>query len=155
VAAFAGTAATQLELLTGMTEALLALARPVRDPVDLGAILAQYSTLLVPAARADGVALEIPARLPGAAPLAVAGNVARLVLGAAFLAVIDDRRDVACTVELSDVATVRLQRADGASPGMSQEILAAAADAGVDVRPSGLGLTIAFPLARASEHETA
>lgn len=155
VAPFAQTAADQFELLMAMTEALLALARPVREPLELGTILAQYATLLAPAARADGVKLAVQAHLPGPAPLAVAGNVARLVLGAALLAALDDRRDVACAVELTDVAAVRIERTEGASLNLSPEIVAAAAEAGVDVRSVGHGLTIAFPLARTTAHETA
>lgn len=155
VAAFAQSATDQFELVTAMTEALLALARPVRDPLELGTILAQYATLLVPAARADGVSLAIQARLPGPAPLAVAGNVARLVLGATFLAALDDRRDAACAVELTEVAAVRIEWAEEAPLNLSLEMLAAAAEAGVDVRSAGHGLTIAFPLARITANETA
>ncbi len=155
VHSFAETAGAQLELLTPMAEALLALARPAREPLELGAILAQYATLLVPAARADGVALEIEARLPAPAPLAVAGNVARTVVGAALLAAIDDHRDAACTVELSNLATLRVQHAEGPAPQLPPEILSAATDAGATVRTSGPGLTIAFPLAPSSAHGTA
>lgn len=157
VASFAETAAGQFELLTAMTEALLALARPARAPIDLGAILAQYSALLVPAARADGVALEVPTRLPEAVPLDVDGDVARLLLGEALLAAIDGRRDAACTVRLESKAEVRI--ATGAPPAL--ELRADLVDparwggVGVEVRSEGHWLTIAFPRIHATAHHTA
>ena len=155
VASFADSAAGQFELLTGMTEALLTLSRPARHPIELGAILAQYSALLVPAARADGVTLELPARLADSAPLAVAGDVARMVIGAVLLAAIDGRRDAACTVELAETADVRLATADTAALQLPPEVVVAATDAGVAVRQDGHGLTISFPRSRATAHETA
>lgn len=155
VASFAQTAAEQFELLTGMAEALLWLSRPVRAPIDLGAILAQYSALLVPAARANGVALELPARLSESAPLAVAGDVARMVIGAALLAAIDGRRDAACTVELAETADVRLATADTAALEMPPQVVDAATDAGVAVRQDAQRLIISFPRSRATAHETA
>lgn len=155
VASFAQTAAEQFELLTGMTEALLALSRPVRPPIELGAILAQYSALLVPAARADGVALELPARLSESAPLAVVGDVARMVIGAALLAAIDGRRDAACTVELAETADVRIATPDTAALELPPPVVHAATDAGVAVRQEDQRLIISFPRSRATAHETA
>lgn len=155
VASFAQTAGEQFERLTGMTEALLGLARPARPPIDLGAILAQYSALLVPAARAEGVTLEVQARLSDSAPLAVAGDVARMVLGAALLAAIDGRRDAACTVELAETADVRIVTGDTAALELPPEVVAAATDVGVAVRQDGQRLTISFPRSRATAHETA
>lgn len=155
VVSFANTAAEQFELLTGMNEALLALGRPVRPPIELGAILAQYAALLVPAARADGVALEVPARLAESAPLAVAGDVARMVIGAALLAAMDGRRDAACTVELAETVDVHVATGDAAGLELPPQVVAAAADAGVAVRQVGQRLTISFPRSRATAHETA
>jgi len=155
VASFAQTAADQFELLTVMAEALLGLTRPARRPIDLGAILAQYSALLVPAARADGVALDVPARLRESAPLAVAGDVARMVIGAALLAASDGRRDAVCTVELAQTADVHVATGDGAGLELPPLVVAAARDAGVAVRQERQRLTISFPRSRATAHETA
>ncbi len=155
VASFAGTAAGQFELLTGMTEALLALARPVRAPIDLGAILAQYCALLVPAARAEGVALELPTRLPESVPLDVDGDVARMLIGEAFLAAIDGRRDAVCTVGLATRAEVRISTGSPPALELKAELVEPVRQAGVEVRSEGHWLIIAFPRIHATANDTA
>src|SRR5262245_10475014 len=54
VRSFAGAASDQLEVVIGMTDALLSLARPAPLPVELASTLRRFDALLGPASRADG-----------------------------------------------------------------------------------------------------
>src|SRR5205814_1523332 len=53
VAKFASSATDQLGAVIAMTDALLSLARPSREPVDIGAVIRRLDTLVAPAARTD------------------------------------------------------------------------------------------------------
>src|SRR5437016_10023630 len=56
---FATSATEQLELLSARTEAVLFLARPARDPADVGLALKHLAVLLVPSAKAQGGTLKV------------------------------------------------------------------------------------------------
>jgi hypothetical protein len=90
IASFAEAASGQFETLTARVEAMLALARPPRaGSADLAQSLKLLSTLLVPAARADGRTLtvdgyeqSVPTRAPAlAVRLALASGMLSLVKG--------------------------------------------------------------------------
>lgn len=159
VTTFAETAANQLEALTAMTEALLGLGRPARAPVELATVLRHLGALLVPAAKADGVTLDVPVRLEQAYPVGVPAAVARLVLGATLLTCIEERRDAVVEVvnegASSGTVAVTVRPAHGQVLGLPAEIGAVAADAGVVVGAGDAGLTLAFPRAETRVHETA
>src|ERR1051326_7842423 len=59
VAPFAASAGDQLDAVVGMTEALLKLARPPREPVDIRETLDSLGSPGAPSARADGGSLRI------------------------------------------------------------------------------------------------
>src|SRR5436189_3677566 len=51
---YANSASTQLDSVIDMAEALLALGRPAREPVELAVMIRRFDALLGPAAKADG-----------------------------------------------------------------------------------------------------
>lgn len=157
VSTFAQTAAGQLDSLTAMTEALLALGRPPRPPVELATVLRNLGALLVPAAKAEGVALDVPGRLEQAHPLAVPGAVARLLLGAALLACIEERRDAAVAVSdgSPDTIAVSVRPTDGRGLELGDRMAAVATEAGVVVGAGDAGITLTFPRAQSRVHERA
>lgn len=145
VARFATSAATQLDQVIEMNEALLALARRAREPVDVAATLRQLAALLVPGAQAGGTTVSVAA----AAEAVAAGSTApaplqRALLGQLLLAVIE-----------AGGGTVHLRSADGAvvvetvasreAVVLGDRILAAAADAGIGIATEGLAFTLTFP----------
>src|SRR5689334_5665 len=60
---YAASAAGQLEGVIEMSEALLALGRPVREPVEIALMVRRFAALLEPAAKADSRRLEIDGSL--------------------------------------------------------------------------------------------
>jgi signal transduction histidine kinase len=173
VATFAASAADQLELVVGMTEALLALSRAPREPLDVGDTVARFAALLAPSARAEGVSLRVeqPARDGTNKTVRAPGSVVRALIGAALLAALAKKGDIRCRVDAGgDEAVVSIECADaelGAGKGegggeggaldMPSDVVVAAADAGVRVRAEGQTLSLAFPraLARQRKHERA
>jgi hypothetical protein len=115
VASFATTASDQFEVLSAAVEALLALARPARLPVDVHVILGQLASL---GGRSGEPGVEPPAVASSGESLTSAeGDVVRLVLGTAFLAVLDSgasarydvmARDGAVTVRCEVAGEIRI-----------------------------------------------
>ena len=161
VAPFAASAADQLDTVVEMTEALLNLARPAREPVDIGETISNLSALLTPSARADGCSLRVesPMRELVGATVRAQGNVARLLIGAALLAALSRKGDIRCRVELGEDAVVSVECADAEGPlELSADVMAAAAAAAVRVQGEGQSISLAFPRAGAARqrtHETA
>lgn len=145
VARFAASAATQLDHVIEMNEALLALARRPRAPVDVAGTLRHLAALLEPGARASGTTLTVDAAAEAlsasteAAPAAVRTVLARLLLG---------------VIEAGG-GTVRLRADDGgvavdavASRGpvrADPQLEAASALAGIRRTGDGMALTLTFP----------
>src|SRR5690242_21852343 len=61
VAPFASSAADQLDAVVDMSEALLALARVAREPLDVNETIHGLAALLSPSARAEGGSLRVEA----------------------------------------------------------------------------------------------
>ncbi|MGH7679889.1 MAG: hypothetical protein ACRENU_15570 [Gemmatimonadaceae bacterium] len=104
VTKFAASAADQLEAVTARTEAVLFLARPVRDggaATDLALTLRHLGTLLVPAAKSDGgsIALEGQELPVATAAPAVA---TRLALAAGLLAMCRQGGHGRCALEVAN-----------------------------------------------------
>jgi len=89
VRTFASSAAEQLDSVIELAEALLALSRPARQPVDVGRSLLMMSSLLSPAARADGRELRVDPTLSDVGLTSANGNAARVAIGASLLAAVD------------------------------------------------------------------
>jgi signal transduction histidine kinase len=152
VAPFAASAADQLDAVVDMTEALLKLARPPREPVDIGATIDGLTSLLAPSARAEGGSLRVesPSREVAALAIRPRGNVARLLIGATLLAALSRKGDIRCRVEVGEEIVVGVECADAEGPiELPMDVLAAAAGADIRVHCEGQSISLAFP--RASE----
>jgi signal transduction histidine kinase len=157
VAPFAASAADQLDAVVGMTEALLKLARPPREPVDIADTIDCLVSLLGPSARAEGGSLRIEAlsREISGLTVRVHGNVARLLIGATLLAALSRKGDIRCKVEAGDEATVSVECADAEGPlELSPDIMAVAAAADIRVQGEGQSISLAFPRTGAARQRT-
>jgi hypothetical protein len=145
---FAETAATQLDELVVMSEALLALARRPRDVVDVVATAGHLVALLGPVARADGFSLAVvePSTTVGGATSAPAMAV-RLVLASALLRALDRRTPTTCRVDAGDGMVIRVECADGSTIELDPRVAQVAAEAGIRVESGPGGLSLAFPRA--------
>ena len=152
VSTFATNASGQLDELTQMNEALLALARPPREPVEVSATLDQLAALLRPAARSEGFQIEVE-RASGPGAVRARGNIVRLVLATALLGAFERESDVQCSASLDDEATVRLTTADGRPIAMPSDVVDVAAAAGIRCNTDGHSISLAFPRAGRRAHE--
>ena len=152
VSLFATNAGGQLDQLTEMSEALLALSRAPREPVEVSATLAQLTALLRPAARSEGFQIKVE-RPAGPGAVRARGNIVRLVLATALLGAFERESDVQCSATLDDDAVVRLTTADGQAIPMPAEVLEVAAKAGIRFETDGHSISLAFPRAGKRAHE--
>jgi signal transduction histidine kinase len=145
---FAEAAASQLEELVAMNEALLALTRRPRDVVDVLATVGHLIALLGPVARSDGYSLAVVESLTsgGGATSAPAAAV-RLVLASAMLGALDRRTATTCRVDAGDGMVIRVECADGSTVGLDPRVAHVAAEAGIRVEGGPGGLSLAFPRA--------
>ena len=152
VAPFAEAAGQQLERLTSLLEALLAVARSEREPVDVGVALRRVATLCAASSSADDATVvleELPAddavtRLPGAVVrLALAAPLLEAVRGGAI-----GTSPVRCTLRLVPEEVIVSFSAEGRTLAMPAEVTQVMQDAGVrwteGVQEQGV-LSLAFP----------
>lgn len=147
VARFATAAATQLDAVIDMNEALLSLGRRPRDPVDVAAVLRQLAALLVPVGRAGGSELTVAVDtddMPAAADLPA--ELVRAIIGRALLGAIDAGGG---GVQLSGQGRSAVLAVTGrtGAPALGDAALAAARGSGVKVEVEGTQLTLTFPAA--------
>jgi len=157
VAPFAASAADQLDAVVDMTEALLKLARPPREPVDIGDTIDCLTSLLAPSARAEGGSLRVesPSRELAALAIRPRGNVARLLIGSTLLAALARKGDIRCRVDVGEETVVGVECADAEGPiELPADVLAAAAGADVRVHCEGQSISLAFPRASAARQRT-
>ena len=157
VAPFASSAADQLELVVSMSEALLALIRAPREPVDVVETVARLVAVLAPAARVEGGSLRIEqqSREVGGTVIRARGNAVRLVIGASLLAAVARKGDVRCRIEADDDTVVSITCVDDAGPlAVPPDVIAAAADAGISVQVEEQSMTLSFPRAGAARRRT-
>ncbi|HEY2854413.1 MAG TPA: hypothetical protein VGJ18_16270 [Gemmatimonadaceae bacterium] len=156
VAPFAASAADQLDAVVGMTEALLRLARPPRESVDIIETLDSLASLVAPSARAEGGSLRIETqREIGNGAVQARGNVVRLVIGATILAALSRKGDIRCRVDVGEATVVGIACVDAEGPlELPSDVMAAAAAAGIRVQTEGQSISLAFPRAGASRQRT-
>lgn len=147
VARFAGSAAVQLDAVIEMNEALLALARRPRDPADVAAVLRHLAALLVPAAHAVGLPLEIDSMAEGMPMTTTAPAAAvRTVLGRCLLAAFDAGGGrLAVRTDALGVAVVL--EPSSATLDVDQPTRDCAAAHGIRLAFDGRILTLTFPVA--------
>jgi signal transduction histidine kinase len=156
VAPFAASAADQLDAVVGMTEALLRLARPPRESVDIIETLDSLASLVAPSARAEGGSLRIETqREIGNGAVQARGNVVRLVIGATILAALSRKGDIRCRVDVGEATVVGIACVDAEGPlELPSDVMAAAAAAGIRVQTEGQSISLAVPRAGASRQRT-
>jgi hypothetical protein len=146
VAAFASSATDQLGAVIAMTDALLSLARPTREPVEIGATVRRLEALLSGTARTDGRTLEVRSTIDDLGATSAIGNTTRLVLAAGLLAALDASAHVVCDASLDGAAPmVRIECRDGAAPALDADVIAVAAEQGVGVVSGPSAISISFP----------
>ncbi len=152
VAPFAGAAGQQLERLTSLLEALLAVARPERDPVDVGVALRRVATLCTASAAAGG-GVAVDGGSGEDAVTTLPGEVVRLALAAPMLEAVSgdgESTEVRCALRLAPTE-IRVRMAiRGGRIGMPIAVADVLRDAGVrwtDEEQEAGVLSLAFPRA--------
>ncbi|MEP6732189.1 MAG: histidine kinase dimerization/phospho-acceptor domain-containing protein [bacterium] len=154
IAQFGDAAAQQMERLTNLIEAVLALSRLERTPTDVGLTLRRITTLCsASSSSADAAVRMFDDGAAGSTFTRVPGDVVRLVLLAPLLDVVagSDRAnrasEVACTLSGDDDAVhVKIAAADRRVPA-SENIADVARAAGVRWTEGKQDLSLAFPRA--------
>ena len=153
VAQFAEAAGHQLERLTTLIEAVLALARPERSPADVGVTLRRVVTICgASASSGDAAVALVDSGAMGSMQTSVHGDVVRLALLAPLLDIITgtDRAhrlsDVTCTIAgTPDVVQVVIA-AEGRRGAISDDVADVLRGAGVRWT-GGDEVSLAFPRA--------
>ena len=145
---FADAASAQLDDVIELTEALLGLARPAREPVDVGTEVKRIVTLLSAAARADSRRLTIDdvAALNGLGTTSAPGSALRFVGCEWLLAAVEASTKTRC-VAVSDAASaaIRVETLDGETPSLPSDLVAVAAEWGIDIQVEPSAISISFP----------
>lgn len=144
-APFARAAAEQLEQLSSLTEALLALARaPGSGAADLAHVAGQATRLADAIARADGRRVHLDTARADRSTVAAPLDVTRWVLVRLLLdALASEGRELAVAVE--DGAVVRLTARDARLPALDAGLVASAAASAVEIEEHGGAWLVRFP----------
>jgi signal transduction histidine kinase len=146
VAKYATSASVQLGDVIAMTEAMLALARAPREPVDVGSILRRLDALLSATGRADGRTLELRGPIDDVGVTSLIGNAARMVLSATLLAALDASMHVICEASVDGPGpVVRIDCRDGATPAVDADVIAVATEQGIGLHCESSTISISFP----------
>lgn len=144
---FAESASQQLETLIRMNDALLALARPVREPVEVSSIVARLVALLGPTTAVEGGSLELEDATTGIASTSVRGNAVRLAIAAALLAALERKGHIRCRIKERDGIVVRVTIAAGGAIDVSAAITDPLDAIGVRTQADAEGCSLVFPRA--------
>lgn len=146
VVPFAESASRQFEEVSRLTDALLALARPVHRPMDVSTTIECLTQLLgAVATRANGaVLLE---RAGDAATTSVDGDAARAVMAAALLGALDRFGRVRCVLETGGVLRITSETGKKKASGslMAAPALKIAKLAGIRVENASQHIILKFP----------
>ena len=149
VTRFADSAADQLDRLTILSEALLALARPPREPVDVRATAMALHALLSEG-HTGGAGLVNGTLYEGPAITSVPGEAVRLALARALLPAADDEPPAEWCIEPADggaraALAFRLRRPSVDAPALDAGVESAVRAAGVLVERETQILNLFFP----------
>ena len=145
VRSYAENAAVQLGHVIAMTESLLALSRPAREPVELAALIRRFEAVVAPAARAEGRSLTIEEPIDVIGMTTTAPNAVRLALGATLLRATQEANRVTCRAEDGDERRLRLDADEGEQLTLDPAVVSAVEVAGIHITADGKAITIAFP----------
>ena len=150
VAPFANAAAQQLDRLTALLDAVLALGRSEREPVDVGITLRRVATLCSASSAATDARVVVRDAGVGDARTRVSGDVVRLALASPLLEAVvgrgEPRGHVECVLASeADAIVVRLHA--GRPVPMPPEVAEPLRAAGVTWSESADELSLVFPRA--------
>jgi signal transduction histidine kinase len=153
VRTFANAAAGQLESVIDLAEALLALSRPARQPTEIGRLVHSMSSLLAPAARADGRELQVEPTLYDVGITLANGNAVRVAIGASLLAAIDasphvdvrEGRDYPHDIERSPRPLIVQLSLGKYEATIAADVIAAVGVAGIQIMTEPSVIYISFP----------
>lgn len=154
VAPFAESAGQQLERLTSLLDALLAVARPERDPVDVGVALRRVAVLCAASTSAEDAKVVVDDLPADDATTRLPGEIVRLALAAPLLeAVQGDPRltaPVRCALLIAPHEVVVSMASNGRQLTMPATVADVVRDAGIrwtnGAKDNG-ALSLAFPRA--------
>lgn len=144
VAPYTSVAASQLEDVIAMTEAIMALVRPGRGSVEIATEMSRVVTLLAPAARAAGRTIELDRDLGGLGTTSASSSSVRLAIGHCLLALTDTSTRVRNGGQEAAGPQVRLEHG-GAAVAIDSAVIEALANAGIDVQVEPSAVAITFP----------
>ena len=154
VAPFADAAGQQLERLTSLLDALLAVARPEREPVDIGVALRRVAALCAASSSAEDAAVLVDDLPADNATTGLPGEVVRLALAAPLLEAVHGETKpaspVRCVLMLGPHEVVVSMTADGRQVTMPAAVADVVREAGVrwtDGTQDNGALSLAFPRA--------
>jgi hypothetical protein len=143
VAPYTSVAASQLEDVIAMTEAIIALVRPGRSPVDVAMETSRVVTLLAPAVRASGRTIELDRDLGGLGTTSASSSSVRLAIGHCLLA-LTDASTRARNAAQGAARQLRLEH-DGAAVAIDSAVTEALSSAGIVVQVEPSAVAITFP----------
>lgn len=144
IAPFATVAATQVEILSGQADALVAILRPAGTQVDLGVLLGRLAALLRRGAGKGEIDLELPVS-SGAVASSAGGDATRLALSAALLAALERGGRVVCRLGTEGAPTVYISCDAGGPLTLARDIADTVTRAGILLTPSPDGIAVMFP----------
>jgi signal transduction histidine kinase len=152
VAPYADAAGQQLERLTSLLDALLAVARPERDPVNVGVALHRVATLCAASTSADDATVVVQDDPPDDAITRLPGEVVRLALSAPLLQAVrgdgHPATPVRCAMRVAGAEVHVTMSADGRRVTMPAEVADVVRQGGVrwtDGEPETGALSLVFP----------
>ncbi len=145
VVTFATAASHQLDDVIAISEAMLALTRAPRQPVDLGGVIRHSATLVAASARSAGRTIDVDPDCQRLGATSADGASARLAIAGSLLAAADASAGVRCTCIPGDLAALRIACADGTPIAVGGEIVAVAAGAGIRITTEPGSVSIEFP----------
>lgn len=149
IAPFAETASRAMDGLSTLAEAFLALARPARQPADVGTILSALFAVLEPIARRNGDALFFRAPAAGDGITAAPADVTRLVLAAVTLEALRAPASVTCAAEPVEAEKFVLRFIGWFPIQLPDAIVHVARGADISLHEGrGDGVTLTFPAFR-------
>ncbi len=154
VAQYADAAGQQLERLTSLLDALLAVARPERDPVNVAVALRRVATLCSASMSADDAAVVVESGLADEATTSLPGEVVRLALAAPMLDAVHGEghpaSPVRCGMRVGPTDVTVTMAAEGRHVAMPAEVADVVRHAGIRWNEEGQDagkLSLAFPRA--------
>jgi signal transduction histidine kinase len=148
---FATSAADQLQQVIALTEAMVALSRPVAQPAAVARYADQVSTLVRAPLVASGGTLDLV--VEGEGTTRVPADAARLLVAAAFQSAVeatqgdkgDGVRQLRCKVRPAEGVELAVEGRFDAPPRLSPEVERVAGALGVRAQGTASGITLTFP----------